>query len=203
MATIHERVEQKRGCGYRKPGGLYVMGGKLAKACGVLPIELSVCPCCSGGIKQTRSMSFISSQLIESKQCDKLGCGKTCEPFASQKEFGLMWVGTAHYPNASDFRQEAARIGVSKRIPFIPKKLIVGVTWILLAHPKAISHFDPKDEKEPIKFKKGVFSAFLPDRIEYVVKGTETEKELNNMESRGITLVKVIRDVDAQLTLAK
>ena len=50
-------------------------------------------------------------------------------------------------------------------------------------------------------YKKGIFSAFVPERIEYVVKGTESPDELENMAKRGITLVNVIRDKDAQLEL--
>lgn len=75
-----------------------------------------------------------------------------------------------------------------------------GKTWILLAHPKAISEFT-EDPKNPVIYKKGIFSAFVPERIEYVVKGTESPDELENMAKRGITLVNVIRDKDAQLEL--
>ncbi len=37
-----------------------------------------------------------------------------------------------------------------------------------------------------------IFHAFIPTALEYVVKGTETEKELDRMEKQGITLVKVV-----------
>jgi hypothetical protein len=32
------------------------------------------------------------------------------------------------------------------------------------------------------------------------VKGDETEKELERLEKRGFTLVKVVRDIDSQIT---
>lgn len=38
-----------------------------------------------------------------------------------------------------------------------------------------------------------MFSAFRPERIEYVVRGTETADELLAMERRGIEPVKVER----------
>jgi hypothetical protein len=202
MATIETRVESKRGCGFRKEGGLYVVGGRLAKPCYKLPIELTVCPCCGAGIKQARAMSFVSGLLIKEAKCAQASkCSIGCQDFFNQDEYGLMWVGEKFYPTPSDFMNEGRVQGISKRIAQIPKKLVVGKTVVLLAHPKAITIITPEDKENPIKHKKGIFSAFIPERIEYVVKGTETEEELDNMEARGITLVKVIRDTEAQLTI--
>ena len=52
-------VEARRGCGYRKVGGLYLMGGTGGMPCCKMPIPLHVCPTCHGGIKQTRGWSWI------------------------------------------------------------------------------------------------------------------------------------------------
>src|SRR5260370_22228167 len=55
-------VEAKRGCGYRKAGGLYLVGGGIGLPCDRLPYEIHECPCChmsvlgekpAKGIKQT------------------------------------------------------------------------------------------------------------------------------------------------------
>ena len=43
MATIHKRVEGKRGCGFRKPGGLYMVSA-VSAPCGKLPTPLDICP---------------------------------------------------------------------------------------------------------------------------------------------------------------
>lgn len=199
--NIETRVEAERGCGYRKERGLYLVGGRLARACGKLPIPLTVCKCCNSGIKQIRGFSWIHSSLIEDKACATSGCVGGCSPF-NQKDvmFGLLWVGTKYYNTPADFVREGNAQGISKRISFIPRDLVVGKTWIMLAHPKAIQIFT-EDPKEPVKYQKGIFSAFIPERIEYVVEGNETEEELQSLADRGVTLVKVIKDVEAQMEI--
>lgn len=52
-------VETKRGCGYRKVGGLYLVGSGIGSPCDRLPFELTVCPCCSQGVKQSRGWTWI------------------------------------------------------------------------------------------------------------------------------------------------
>ena len=49
--------------------------------------------------------------------------------------------------------------------------------------------------REPV-FKPGIFHAFRPSAIEYIVTGEETTEELEAMEKRGFTLVEVCRDTD-------
>jgi hypothetical protein len=114
--------------------------------------------------------------------------------------FGMLWVGNKFY-TANEFRAEALRQGISKRIGAIPRGFKVGETWILLAHihggTRSISIGENQNTIE--KFP-AIFHAFKPSRIEYVVTGLETETELNAMEDRGITLVQVIRDIDTQTT---
>lgn len=128
-----------------------------------------------------------------------------------------MFVGTKFYPTPEDFIREAHRVGLSKRIAQIPKELEVGKTWVWLAHREvipgahaeecAVYHVDANPElKEQIialggtpicscdaKATPGVFHAFVPTRIEYVVKGNETEGELESLAKRGLTLVKIER----------
>jgi hypothetical protein len=43
------------------------------------------------------------------------------------------------------------------------------------------------------------FTMFKPDRIEYVVKGTETQEELQRKVKQGLTLVRVIENHGPQL----
>lgn len=130
---IETRVESARGCGYRR-NGLYLVGGKLSSPCGKLPIELNVCPCCSGGIKQVRGFTWVNSLLVESSPCNSSRCSGSgaCSAFFNQDKYGLLWVGEKFYKNASDFTQEAAQMGVSKRISTIPRDLVVvkpGFCW--------------------------------------------------------------------------
>jgi hypothetical protein len=67
--NIETRVESKRGCGYRKPGGLYLVSGGFAKTCYKLPIGLTVCPCCNQGIKPARGFTWISAEFIKDSPC--------------------------------------------------------------------------------------------------------------------------------------
>ena len=153
-------VEAKRGCGYRKVGGKYLVGGKLESPCGLLPLELHVCPVCSGGIKQTRSWQWVvPGKLFKDVQCKGLasdvfaglpnGClmcpGKSV--LQSQERAGLLWCGGAFYPEPEDFLREGAAQGVSRRVSAIPKGFKVGETYVLIAHPKAVKR-EPRTDEE-------------------------------------------------------
>ncbi len=65
MATIKTVInEPKRGCGYRKEGGLYLVSSRGAQACGKLPIPLDICPTCNDGIKPSRDWTWIDGKKI-------------------------------------------------------------------------------------------------------------------------------------------
>jgi len=212
MATIIHKTEKQRGCGYRKPGGMYFVSDGPGKECGRLPIALTVCPCCNAGIKPHRGFQWVLGSLFMGTPCPtekQLAANNPCYtcPLYLLKptdKVGLMWVGEKFYPTPADFMREGAAMGVSKRIPQIPKDFKVGESWIMLAHRKAIGPLtldtladDPEGGKER-QYQAGVFQAFKPARIEYVVKGTETEEELDRLEKRGLTLVKVTPDTTGE-----
>lgn len=197
MPFIYTRVESARGCGYRKAGGLYFVSDGPGAPCCKLPFALTVCPCCNSGIKQSRGFTWVNSNLFSREPCTAGNDGACPMTFKNQK-VGLMWVGEKYYPTADHFTREAQAMGISKRIAQIPNDFKVGETWIYLAHPKAVSAIN---NKGAIDFAPGVFRAFRPQRIEYIVTGKETEEQLKAFEKRGFSLVKVIRDIDAQLRL--
>lgn len=87
--------------------------------------------------------------------------------------------------------------GISRRIAAVPRGFKVGETWIMLAHRKAIVKYD--DGKAI--FTPGVFSIFRPTAIEYIVRGDEGPGRLADLEKRGFTLIKVIRDTETQQKL--
>lgn len=202
-------VEQARGCGYRKPKGLYLVGGKLGSPCGKLPIPLTVCPCCNAGIKPTRGFQWIGRALIADAKCSytkpqSFG-GLTgyavcdgCMWEGSRTHYGLMWTGEKFYPTPASFMKEAHMQGISKRISAMPKEFVIGEDWVLLAHRKAVKTVG---EDGDFKMMPGIFAAFKPERIEYVCAGDETPEEIKRLEKRGLTLVKVIRDIDAQTVI--
>lgn len=192
MPYVETRHESERGCGYRKPGGLYLVSGRGSRGCDKLPIPLEVCPCCGQGIKPTRGFSWITADLVRSHPCSKKGC-KGCGPPWSNYEFdkfGLIWVGEQFYKKPQDFNREAEALGISRRISQIPRDLVVGKTWVMLAHRKAIDSYGDGGVPE---FKPGIFRAYCPTHIEYVVKEDDPPEKLEKLEQRGITLIRVIQ----------
>lgn len=189
MASVQVRRDQKRGCGWRKSGGLYLVPDGPSAPCGMLPIPLDVCPTCHHGIKPARSWTWVSADaLIAGRQCG-LGadaCGGCFFKRASLGKVGLLWVGGAFYPTPEHWTQEALKQGVSRRIPALPRGFVLGETWVFVAHRDAI----PVGADE---FIAGVFHAFKPRAVEFVVRGTETDEELDAMIKRGITPVRIER----------
>jgi hypothetical protein len=135
---------------------------------------------------------------------------------------GLIWVGEGHYSTVEKFHTEALEMGISRRINVVPNGFTVGETWVLLAHPKAItrgqcpkcSPFEGQTQENPghvwsptsggwvkcsacdgsaLDQAPGIFKVFRPQRVEYVVTEEETEEELEALEKRGLSLVKVVK----------
>jgi len=218
MATVHTSVEGARGCGYRKGGGLYMVSGKLSEPCELLPIPLHVCPTCGEGVKQSRGFTWIlpdpllgprdHGSSLHNQICP-LGGPMLREKWSEGERAGLIWIGEAYYKTPREFMDEAARMGVSRRIPAVPRGFKVGEHWVALAHPKAIRQTchcprhefgaelpDPACEAcrgTGYTESPGVITFFMPTAVEYVVKGDESEEELDALEERGLRLVKVVR----------
>jgi len=201
-------VEAKRGCGYRKEGGLYLMGGKLAAPCCLLPHPLDVCPTCGAGIKQARGWTWIEPAKLFN--FETAPCNGSIEPAAFwshapyepcslptlKGRHGLIWVGERFYPTPGDFQYEGRTLGVSRRINSVPHGFVLGETYVLFAHPKAVTTKEAyprlgiKSEKGP-----GIFSVFQPTSIEIIVKESElTDEKRAELEKRGLTPVAVPND---------
>jgi hypothetical protein len=125
----------------------------------------------------------------------------------------IMRVGEQYYPTPGDFIKEGISQGYSKRIAQIPRNFKVGKTVIYLAHINACIVKEPvsalqqaesllKQEESPrlvevekVKRVMGIFSAFIPQRIEKIYWQSEldamSDKELESLEKRGITPVGV------------
>jgi len=188
-------IEPKRGCGYRKVGGLYLVGEGLPKVCDRLPFELKVCPVCNQGIKFSRGFTWLNGQFFGGVHhpCGCYPC-PICQPDIETKNaYALMWVGEKYYTPES-FTQEAMQLGVSKRIAQIPKNLKLGETWILLAHKKAI-YKATDDAGQMIKEYAGIFYAFRPKRIEkLILEKDATPRRLAKLKKRNITPVIIPND---------
>jgi len=199
---IQTKVEGRRGCGYRKKGGLYLIAPSEGHSCCRLPHPLTVCPCCGGGIGFARGWTWVDADKLffggNDYQCvdDDHAVQLTC-PLAGPGHIGragLIWVGKAHYRTAADFQAEASRMGISRRITAVPRGFKLGETWVLLAHLRCVPELtQERGELLPTtKYGPGIFTVFKPTAVEYVVRGDEGDEELERLAERGITPVKVV-----------
>lgn len=150
-------VEAKRGCGFRKVGGIYMVGGGIGIPCDRLPFELTVCSCCGQGIKQARGWTWVDvAKLFQGPHViEKTPNGDPCEcssacPLCRHPETmgraGLLWVGEKFYKTPGQFVKEGVELGFSRRIKAVPQGFKIGETWVLLAHAKAVldAEVDPE-----------------------------------------------------------
>jgi hypothetical protein len=204
-------VEAKRGCGYRKAGGLYMMGSGTGIPCDRLPIPLAVCPTCKHGIKQSRGWTWINlDAMVEGvhRNCeDEFPC-PICMDTGNMGEVGLVWIGERFYKTPDEFMSEAKKLGISRRIPAVPRGFEVGKTWVILAHPKAVRceecakrAFSLSTEQDDIEcqtcdgsgYLQGAFYVFRPTHFEKILTETQAKdaKLVPDLVSRGITIVTV------------
>lgn len=203
-------IETKRGCGYRKIGALYLCGEYIHVPCDRLPLEVGSCPVCGSGVHFTRNTAEINPFRLwgDHKSC-VCGLCFVCQP-PDDVSF-IMGVGERYYTPQS-FLEEAKQIGISKRIPALPKKLQLGETVLYLSHKKAVEVRQSlavqaavgiaegidnpqmrllEAEGEP-EYRMGVFCAFIPRRVEMLIKESElTDKKRKELEKRGITPIPV------------
>jgi hypothetical protein len=184
--NIETRITPRRRCGVRKPGGLYLVAPGTADFCGKLPVELTVCPCCSRGIKPSRGWTWVdATKLLTGEPCRMKKC-IGCPVAYGLGRAGLIWIGTCYYPSHHDWTREAIVQGVCRRIPAVPNDFQLGYTWVLVAHRQAITKFaDGKGLQSA-----GIFHVFRPTAVEYVVNGKETPEVLEKLVARGITPVR-------------
>jgi len=196
-------MEEKRGCGWRKVGGAYLVGEGLTVTCDALPLDLEPCGECgytvpfSRGIQEIH-LGYLTSKVEKAHErqgglCrDEFPC-PICGSGLPGKIF-LMFVSQEYYTPES-FISEARKLGVSKRIApqCLPKNFLLGRDWIFLAH-KRVS-FRAYDGSSGWKgdVKRGIFYAFRPQRIEMLLwKDTlreNFESEVQEWEKKGFTVV--------------
>ena len=206
-------VEAIRGCGFRKVGACYLVGDyPYHEACDRMPFPLTTCPVCGQGLKVSRGFTEVNPYRLWGihRDCnDNFRPCLLCDP--QDQPAYLMLVGAGNYPTPQDFVQEALAMGISKRIPFIPKGLELGKTVLYLAHPKAcevkvaaavqqaMSILEGEETQQPklletdrVEKHLGIFCAFIPKRVEKLIwKRDATPEELEKLEKRGITPVPI------------
>jgi len=209
-SAVQVRQEGARGCGYRKVGGLYLVSRGLSIACGRLPIPLNRCPCCGTGIVPSRGWTWVSPVLIAQaaspckygegdRRCSLCIVSRLIEEsrhpdYAVVEHLcGLLWVGEQFYEKPKDFVEEAQDLGISRRIHAIPRGFRVGETPVMLAHRKGMVVWETDEVTQapkPVEVP-AVFSIFVPEAIEVIVTGDESDEQIEDLLKRGLTPVKV------------
>lgn len=214
-------IEPRRGCGYRKAGGLYlVTKAGIGEPCERLPIPLADCPCCKRPpIELTRGIQLVGAQYIfgmalpcvkgDQAPADPGHHGRC--PLCNENlllaegdpkdQFFVLTIGKQHYATPAEWTAEANRLGVSRRIAAIPKGLVLGKSWVLVAHPEACERklteqregeLHPVERVEKVP---GIFHAFRPQAIELVVTPSmEKQKWVKRLVKQGVVLVRVPED---------
>jgi hypothetical protein len=223
-------VEVKRGCGYRKIGGTYLEAPAGGFACGRMPLLLHSCPLCDYRPPFTRGVQRIHPKalLVSAPTCrrwvttSESGCRQVVDATAcsgcplsralESEVAGLMWVGDRFY-TPETFTEEARELGISKRIPNVPKWLKPGKTWIFLAHQRAATDrcqrcVDGKSEGLPGTGlvvcedcggsgrvpSTAVFTAFVPSRVVRIVGDDMPEEGRQKLRDQGLEPVVVPHD---------
>jgi hypothetical protein len=168
-------IERKRGCGYRKVGGMYLVGDEgIWVPCDRLPIILDVCPACGGGIKPGSFM----------KEAREIGASKRINAIPKGFVVGETWVILAHRQAGNKDFDEHEFDEKKQNCKFcgIAKNGFDVQAAVKFASPKAVKC----TRRLP-----AIFSAFRPSRIEKLVDDDTPQDEIEKLEKRGITVIKV------------
>ena len=195
-------TEAKRGCGWRKVGGLYLVGSGAGVPCDRLPIPIEVCGCCGQGIKQTRGWTWVDmAGLVGGDHKISVAhgepavtpCGCThgfcpiCHNVAAIGKAGLLWIGAQFYPTIEVFEAETKALGISRRITTVPRGFEIGKSWVLFAHARGV--VKPSGDLTA-KFVPAIFRVWQPQRIERIFNESARGSEaVQADEKRGITPV--------------
>jgi len=212
-------VEKIRGCGYRKVGGVYLVGDGLGYGCDRLPMAIIPCAICGEEPRFNQGISRIDPYNLwgqHSSDSDSPPCLDTnitdvvCFPPIASEIFKdgnvstldigmyLQWVGKDY--TAQSFMNEARDMGVSKRIPKIPNDLVIGKSWVYLAKanlvPNTSQAWLPGEVTEKRGYGPGVFYAFKPTAIEMIItESQDKDGKGGELEKQGIKAV-VVPDND-------
>jgi hypothetical protein len=187
-------IEPERMCGYRQVGGLYFVCPPTFYSCDRLPLIIPKCPCCGEHPRFTRGVARIDPQRVfdEHKFSGPFGCNcpTTCTVCYPERKAYLMWVGKDY--TYESLVTEAKTLGISKRIPRLPRDYKKG-DEIFLAMKSFIVDKNDKRFKHD-----AVVMSFTPNLVEYLMekKKTYTKKEkakVRELYDQGITIVYVDR----------
>lgn len=212
-------VEAARGCGFRKIGGIYICADSPSEPCERLPLPLLHCPTCKQGVKHSRGFSWITREYLfaHANPCDPIRAIEhqhdacpVCKPSLLAHDqpgdkSGLIWIGVQHY-SPGQWLDEALELGVSRRVPAIPRGMVIGKTRVFAAHKhglnlqKKLMEGAPEIEKGDLT-KPAVIHSFIASSVEVIVTDSllrreqaGEEKWLTKLIKQGATPVAVPED---------
>lgn len=197
-------TEARRGCGYRKVGGLYIVSGTNFDFCHRTPVKTPEIEFFRG-YKEINPYHTIGGRCNKFHEIELRNGGANyhcylcsiCNPPDQDHMHGLMFVGEGYYTPES-FMNEAVKLGVSKRISKIPENLVLGDSIIYVAYK--YMKFPLKDNDGKIfawESMPAIFMSFVPDRIEKIITESQSKNEelMKGLEEKGITPV-IVPDND-------
>jgi hypothetical protein len=181
-------IEPRRGCGYRKIGGLYMCAPSPNLSCCRFPFKLHICPTCNQGIKQSRAPQWFNPAPFMLEQCQfyQPMCPHRHGWLAGERAL-LIWIGEKYYGSPDHFLDEAKRMGISRRIKSIPRGFVLGETKVFFAHP----HCTFTTADGGVEYGPGCFGMVIPTRFELIVTDKPTPKQKKRLEDERIFPVEV------------
>lgn len=193
--SVSVMVRAERGCGFRNTRGYYLCGGGMEVHCHRLPLPIPVCEACKRPlIVPIRGIQRIEPNKVWtlcpewqdlSYPCHLVKC-PSC--FPPEKAY-VVWVGESFYETPNSFVDESRRMGISRKIPFVPDDLKVG-DWVFLGYRKLIPTGNYNKDHEEI-LDPGIFHAFRVSTIEKLLTDAQQKDQyyVKTLLDRGITPV--------------
>ena len=182
-------TKRERGCGFRVPGGNYIMGGNFEVPCDRLPMPIPTCCTCGNtieffrGAKNINPLHLFHLHRTTPETLIDCTCEVTCPVCYPPLNGWVMWVGEQNYTMRS-FMDEARERGVSKRIAQFPKGMNSG-DILYLAFKHAYQLHGGGD------FLPAIFTASRITRLEHVLTGPQQEDPdyISALEAKGVVPV--------------
>ena len=208
--SVSVMVRAERGCGFRNTRGYYLCGGGMEVHRHRLPLPSPVCEAC----KRPLIVPIRGIQRIEPNKvwtlcpewqdlsylCHQMNC-PICNP--PEKAY-VVWVGESFYETPNSFVDESRRMGISRKIPFVPDGLEVG-DWVFLGYRKLIPTGNYNKDHEEI-LDPGIFHAFRVSTIEKLLTDAQQQDQyyVKTLLDRGITpVVEVDSEDEVEATKAR
>jgi hypothetical protein len=120
--------------------------------------------------------------------------GTQCPICFPPEKAWVVWVGETYYENSQDFIQEAKKMGISRKIAYVPEGLEVG-DWVYLGYRKLIPTGRFGKNGKEIKYP-GIFHAFQVQRVEKLLteKQQQDQAYVRDLLKRGVTPVVEVDD---------